>query len=72
MPDASRNNKASPTEIAQALQGIDYPKSKDEIVEYARSHQQQDNPVVMSVLEHLPDREYGSMADLEKGVGQAQ
>ena len=71
MPDKS-NAQASPAQIAQALGGLDYPKRKDEVVDYARQHNVDNNPDVIDVLERLPDREYGSMADLEKAVGRVE
>ena len=67
----SDQNKAhaSPAQVAQALGGVDFPKKKQEIVNYARKHNEDGNPDVVKVLERIPDREYGSMADVEKGVG---
>ncbi|HEX2971234.1 MAG TPA: DUF2795 domain-containing protein [Tepidisphaeraceae bacterium] len=70
-PGDSGNAKASPAQIAKALKGIDYPKQKDAIVDYARQQQPGDRNVI-AVLEKLPDREYHNMADLEKAVGQVE
>ncbi len=71
MADQS-NAQASPAQIAQALGGLDYPKQKREIVDYAKEHNVDDNPDVIKVLERIPDREYGSMADVEEGVGEVE
>jgi hypothetical protein len=66
-------HQASPAQIAEALKGIDFPKSKPELVEYARPRaKEQNNPDVVEVLQSLPDREYGSMADVEQGVGKIE
>ena len=61
--------KASPVQIAKALKGIDYPKRKDEIISHAKQQHPGDSAVI-AVLEQLPDREYGNMADVMKGVGE--
>lgn len=66
------HNQASPVQIAKALGGIDFPKQKDEIVQYAKSHNPEDNPDVIEALERIPDGEYGSMADVTKGVGKVE
>jgi hypothetical protein len=56
--------------IAQALGGIDFPAGKEDVVGYAESH---DAPSeVVDALQNIPDREYTSMADLEKGFGDAR
>jgi hypothetical protein len=56
--------------IAGYVQGIDFPKSKSDIVEYVREKNAPDK--VIDVLEKLPDRYYESMSDLMKGVGQVE
>ena len=65
---AQNQNQASPTDVAKALKGADLPMKKQELVEYAKSHD--GGPNAVSVLERMPDREYQTMADVEKGVGQ--
>jgi hypothetical protein len=55
--------------IAKALGGIDFPAGKDDVVSYAESH---DAPTeVVEALSNIPDREYESMADVEKGFGES-
>lgn len=52
----------SPTVIARQLKGIDFPATKDDLIEQAL-----DNGVaseVAEILEELPDREYDDMADV--------
>jgi hypothetical protein len=62
--------------IAKILSGIDFPKSKAALVQYARHNL--DNrkkgeyttaTEVLKVLEKLPSRKYSSMADVEYEVG---
>lgn len=63
------NAEASPAEIEEHLD-VEYPKSKDELINAARDNNAPDD--VMSVLDRIPDRQYGSAADLAKGIGEAE
>ncbi|MDO8586708.1 MAG: DUF2795 domain-containing protein [Armatimonadota bacterium] len=45
-----------------SLHGIDFPKSKDDLMEYARDRNASDH--VIEVLEKLPDQVYNSMGDV--------
>ncbi|WP_058554904.1 DUF2795 domain-containing protein [Thiohalocapsa sp. ML1] len=55
--------------IAQALGGIDFPAGKDDVLSYAESHDAPSD--VLEALSNIPDREYESMADVEKGFGES-
>lgn len=60
----------SPSNIAHYLKGMDFPASKQELVQHARdNHADQE---VLEVLEQMPERDYGDMADVMKGVGQVE
>lgn len=75
MPEERRRGEsghASPAQVAQALGGIDFPKRKQELRQYAREHNKDNDPDVLDVLDRIPDREYGSMADVERGVSEAE
>jgi Protein of unknown function (DUF2795) len=63
--------------IAKALSGIDFPKSKDGIRNYARKnlykittkeqqHQLQPEVSVLDLLNRIPERKYNDMADVER------
>lgn len=60
--------------VAQALAGVDFPKKKDELKEYAKRRTLDAGlngaTEVLDVLDRLQDREYRSMADVERSVGQ--
>ncbi len=71
-PGRKESKKASPAKIAKVLKGIDFPKKKKEIVDYAKGHTPEDNPDIVFILSLLPEREYDSMADVERGVGQVE
>jgi hypothetical protein len=62
--------------IAKLLSGIDFPKSKAALVQYARHNLDNKEKAeyasateVLKVLENLPPRKYSSMADVEYEVG---
>ena len=59
--------------IAKVLSGIDFPKSKSGLKEYARDHiskaQVGDTESVLNLLDELPAREYTNMADVEQEIG---
>jgi hypothetical protein len=58
----------SPIAIAKAIKGIDFPASKDELVEHAK--QNKADKEVMEVLENLPEDEFETVADVEKAYGE--
>ena len=59
--------KPRPTDVAQALRGIDFPATKEDLIAYL--HKVRDrNQAVLEVLQQLPEREYKSMADVEKAA----
>ncbi|HJY10053.1 MAG TPA: DUF2795 domain-containing protein, partial [Nitrososphaeraceae archaeon] len=62
--------------IAKLLSGIDFPKSKAALVQYARHKLDNRKKAeyasateVLKVLEKLPSRKYSTMADVEYEVG---
>lgn len=56
--------KSNVAAVQEALKGIDYPKEKKEVIEYAKDHKASKD--VMSDLENISDREYQTAADLSK------
>lgn len=50
----------SPANISSYLGGIDFPAGKNDIVEHAK------------IVEALPEGQYENMADVMKGVGEAE
>lgn len=58
----------NPVMVQNYLEGLDYPASKDEILQIA---EEQDAPErVLSVLEDVADKEYKSPAELTKELSQ--
>jgi hypothetical protein len=60
----------SPANIANFLEGINFPASKDELVNHAEDNNAPQE--VIDVLDQLPDQEYTSMADVMSGIGQVE
>jgi hypothetical protein len=53
---------ASMADVEHALKGIHFPKSKGEIVSFAKSKKASSE--IVSDLQELPDRTYNNAADL--------
>jgi hypothetical protein len=70
---AIASSSISAATIAKVLSGIDFPKSKNDLKEYAKDNisktQVGDTEAVFSLLDELPPREYSSMADVEQEIG---
>ncbi|MFM2063414.1 MAG: hypothetical protein RLZZ507_3084 [Cyanobacteriota bacterium] len=63
--------KANPVELQKHLKGVDYPATKDELIEKAR--EQGADKKLLSLLEQLPeDEEYDNPVDLNKAIGEIQ
>lgn len=59
----------SPANVATYLKGIDYPANKQDLLQYARQNGAEQD--VVDVLERMPEQQYGNMADVMKGYGEA-
>jgi Protein of unknown function (DUF2795) len=73
---AVKSSSISAATIAKVLSGIDFPKSKDSLKQYAKDHlskaEVEDAQAVLDVVDDLPDLEYTNMADLEREVGKVK
>jgi hypothetical protein len=54
--------KASMADVEHALKGIDFPKNKDEIIQYAKQNKASNE--IVGDLQGIPDRTYNNAADL--------
>lgn len=70
MADDGRGSGHSPANIAKQLGGIDFPASKQDLVRHAE--QGGSDPDAMEIIKQMPDRDYESMADVMKGVGEVE
>jgi hypothetical protein len=59
----------SAADVEKALAGIDYPKSRDELVAYAASRLPADSPV-LKLIHALPDRVYHDAAEVAVAIGE--
>jgi len=62
--------KVSPIELQKHLKGMDYPASKQDLVQHAQKQGADQN--IRSILEQLPDEEYETPADVSKAVGELE
>jgi hypothetical protein len=61
--------KPSAADVTRVLSGIDFPASKEDLITYV--HRVRDRAQgVLEILHQLPEREYNSMADVEKAMGE--
>ena len=58
--------KVNPIELQKHLKGVDYPASKEELIQHAQ--QQGADEKVREILEQLPDEEYETPAEVSKAV----
>lgn len=65
-----RTRASSPADVASALHGIDFPTSKSDLIAYADEHACGD--AVIRALDHLPERVYENMAEVERDLTTAQ
>ncbi|ALF51938.1 hypothetical protein ACX27_02230 [Nostoc piscinale CENA21] len=63
--------KANPVEIQKHLKGMDYPASKQELVQHAQK--QGADRKVLSLLEQLPDNEeFENPTDVNKAISEIE
>lgn len=59
----------SVAEVLEALEGLDLPQNKKEIIKTAQNRQAKRE--VIEVLETLPDTEFRSLAGIWDGIGRS-
>jgi hypothetical protein len=70
----NQSARPSPALVQRHLHGLDYPASRDDLVNYARreckggSYPQGECERVLQVLSQLPDREYQRPVDVSKAL----
>jgi hypothetical protein len=60
----------NPIQLQKFLGGIDYPVSKDELVEHAQGNGADDD--VLETLRNLPADEFNSPNDVSEAAGKAE
>ena len=58
--------------IAKILSGIEFPKNKNELLDYAKKNKAkvESSDEIIEVIKELPDIKYHKMADVEKALGE--
>ncbi|MBD0359629.1 MAG: DUF2795 domain-containing protein [Nitrososphaeraceae archaeon] len=58
--------------VAKMLSGIEFPKDKNELVDYAKENKAKvkSSDQIIEVIKELPDRKYHNMVDIEKAIGE--
>ncbi len=59
--------QANPIQIQKHLKGVDYPASKQELIEHAQQQDADEN--VLSLLDQLPEQEFETPAEVSKAIG---
>jgi len=59
--------KVNPIELQKHLKGMDYPASRQDLVQHVQKQGADQN--IRSLLEQLPDEQYETPADVSKAVG---
>ncbi len=62
--------KANPIEIQKDLKGVDYPATKEDLLEHAKKNGADKN--VQQLLEQIPDQEYAKPTDVNKAIGELE
>ncbi|MGA9152073.1 MAG: DUF2795 domain-containing protein [Candidatus Nitrosopolaris sp.] len=69
---AAASESVSAAAIAKVLSGIDFPKTKNSLKQYARSNisnvEVKDSRAILKVIDQLPDKKYDNMAEVEKSI----
>jgi uncharacterized protein DUF2795 len=69
---AAATKAPSAAAIAKLLSGIDFPKDKSKVIDYAEKNKNkvEEPEKIISTLREIPDRTYYNMVDVEKALGQ--
>ncbi|MDA8216023.1 MAG: DUF2795 domain-containing protein [Dehalococcoidales bacterium] len=62
--------RVSPARVTQCLSGINFPCSKNDLIDHARQNNCSND--VLDTLRELPDTRYNSMADVVSGIGEVE
>lgn len=60
----------NPIDLQKHLKGMDYPASKQDLVEHAKSSGA--DKKMLDMLEQLPDEEFQTPTDVNKAVGELE
>ncbi|MEX0720130.1 MAG: DUF2795 domain-containing protein [Balneolaceae bacterium] len=61
----------SPIQIQERLEGIDYPATRQDLIDHVEMNNENDD-MVMNVLTQIPDKEYNSPTDVSEEVSKIE
>ena len=61
--------KVNPIQLQKYLKGVDYPASKEDLINHAQQQGADEN--ALSALEQLPDEQYETPTDVSKAIGES-
>ncbi len=64
------NRITSPDDVETFLSGIEYPATKDELIQAARDQNASDD--VLEILDRIPDMEYNESTDVAEEIGRLE
>lgn len=62
--------EVNPVQVERFLSGMDYPASKNDLVNYASSQGADDN--VINTLEQMPGDNFNSVKDVSRAIGEIE
>lgn len=62
--------RTSAADLSHGLKGASFPMSTRQLAEHARQNRAPDD--VIEAIKHMPDREFGSLADVEHAFSETQ
>lgn len=63
-------SKPNPIQVQKDLKGIDYPASKQDLIDHAKKHGA--DKEVQSLLNEIPEQDYETPAEVSKALGQIE
>jgi hypothetical protein len=67
---ASASGRTSAADLAQGLKGADFPMNRQGLAKQAQQNGASDE--ILQAIKQMPDRNFQSMADVEKAFGQSR
>jgi Protein of unknown function (DUF2795) len=62
--------RTSAADLSHGLKGASFPMNTRQLAEHARQNRAPED--VVETIKHMPDREFGSLADVEHAFSQSQ
>lgn len=70
--EISGTGGSNPMNILKHIKGLDFPASRQEIIDYAKEHGGSETGDVIKALNRIPDRTYETPAGIMHEIGQIE